>query len=561
MTAESSRRACPPWPPQRARDYVERGYWAGIPLGERIRAAISRDPAAVRLVDGDLRLTGTDLLARADGAALALRALGLRAGDRIVVQLPNRWYLVVLLLACLRAGVVPVLALPGHRRSEIEQVAAATGARALAVAAHDRGTDLAVMAADVTAAVPTVAHLLVAGAADPGRDLLALCSAEDAPAGALDADAPRGSDDALFLLSGGTTGAPKLIARTHDDLGCMIGHAAAACGLDHRSVYLAALPVAHGFALLSPGVLGTLAAGGRVVLSGSPAPERALGLIAAEGVTVTSAVPAVLQRWLADRAGCRAVRSAPATLSLLQVGGARLPDGLAARVGPDLGCTLQQAFGMSEGMLFLTRPDDPPEVILHSQGRPVCPGDEIRVVDAAGAPVAPGRPGLLLVRGPYTVGGYYRCADADARAFADGWYRTGDLVRVRPDGNIVVTGREKDVVNRGGEKIAAAEVEDHALRVAGVRAAAVVPAPDPELGERVCLCAAADRPPAALLAAVRAGMTEAGAAPFKLPERILVLPALPLTPVGKVDKKALGALVARAGAGAPVGFATEAVAS
>ena len=163
----------------------------------------------------------------------------------------------------------------------------------------------------------------------------------------------------------------------------------------------------------------------------SPEPERSFATIAAEGVTVTAAVPAVAQRWLrhAREHGASQLR----TLRLLQVGGARLADEIARQVRPVLGCTLQQVFGMAEGLLNYTRLDDPEDVICTTQGRPLSEGDEVRLVDAFEYDVPEGEPGSLLTRGPYTPRGYYRAAEQNARAFtADGWYRSGDIVRRLP---------------------------------------------------------------------------------------------------------------------------------
>jgi len=308
-------------------------------------------------------------------------------------------------------------------------------------------------------------------------------------------------------------------------------------------VYLTALPASHNFPLACPGILGTLLSGGRVVLLPSPEPERAFAVIAAEGVTVTAAVPAVAQRWIryAREHGADQVR----TLTLLQVGGARLADEIARQVRPALGATLQQVFGMAEGLLNYTRLDDPEDVACTTQGRPLSEGDEVRLVDESGRDVAEGEPGSLLTRGPYTPRGYYRAPEQNARAFtADGWYRSGDIVRRRPDGNLVVEGRDKDMINRGGEKISAEEVENLVYRLPQVAHVAAVAMPDPDLGERVCVYVVL-APGAALgLGDVRAAMTAAGVARFKLPERLVVVPDLPATKVGKIDKKALRADIA-----------------
>src|SRR5207248_1627882 len=202
----------------------------------------------------------------------------------------------------------------------------------------------------------------------------------------------------VFLLSGGTTGLPKLIARTHDDYAYNATASADVAGVDASTVYLVSLPAGHNFPLACPGILGTLLAGGTVVMLPSPEPVRAFATIAAEGVTHTAVVPAVAGRWLEH-----AVENGVGDLSslrVLQVGGARLADELARRVKPVLGATLQQVFGMAEGLLNYTRLDDPDEVTCGTQGRPLSPGDEVRIVDADGRDLPDGEPGALLTRGP-----------------------------------------------------------------------------------------------------------------------------------------------------------------
>jgi 2,3-dihydroxybenzoate-AMP ligase len=155
--------------------------------------------------------------------------------------------------------------------------------------------------------------------------------------------------------------------------------------------------------------------------------------------------------------------------------------------------------------------------------------------------------GSLLTRGPYTPRGYYRAPEQNARAFtADGWYRSGDVVRRRPDGNLVVEGRDKDMINRGGEKISAEEVENLVYRLPQVAQVAVVAMPDPDLGERVCLYAVLKPGATLTLEQIRAAMSDHGVATFKWPERLEVVDALATTKVGKLDKKALRAdIVAR----------------
>jgi 2,3-dihydroxybenzoate-AMP ligase len=505
-------------------------------------------PDSVALVDGDTRLTYASLTARADALAVRLvDDIGLAHGDRIVVQLPNCWQFAVLTLACLRSGIIPVMALPAHRRHELVHLVDLSEAVGLVIPAEVRGFDHQVMAAEIATACETLRTTLVVD--DSGAeairpeyvDLTALCAEPGDAAGQRarwDADLPGSREVAVLLLSGGTTGLPKLIARTHDDYAYNARGATEICGLDRGSAYLVTLPASHNFPLGCPGILGTLMVGGRVVMSRSPNPDDVFPLIRAEGVTHTAAVPAVVQRWLAHAMAQGADDLAP--LRVLQVGGARIADEMARRIRPVLGATLQQAFGMAEGLCNYTRLDDPEEVICTTQGRPMSPGDEIRIVDELDQDVPEGAAGALLTRGPCTPRGYYRAEQQNARSFtADGWYRSGDIVRRRPDGNLVVAGRDKDMINRGGEKVSAEEVENVLYHMEEIALVAAVAMPDAELGERVCVYVVPRGDARVTADAVRSSMERAGVARFKWPDHVELVDELPVTKVGKIDKKAL----------------------
>jgi salicylate---CoA ligase len=555
-----------PWPKDAADEYVAEGYWAGVPLGTLLRQAAGRPGQGQETALADpvagVRLTRAELAGRADSAAVRLLDLGLNPGMRIVVQLGNGWEFVVLTLACLRAGVVPVMALPAHRRSELSYLARHAEATAIAVPGTLRGFDHQALAHDLAAEVTGETggpwHVLVAGdeVAPASIDLRGLCRPGEDPEkdrARLDAIGISGGDVAVFLLSGGTTGLPKLIARTHDDYAYNASRSAEVAGLDAGSVYLVSLPAGHNFPLACPGILGTLLAGGRVVMLPSPEPARAFAAIEAEHVTHTAVVPAVAARWL-DYAATRGAGQL-AALRVLQVGGARLADELARKVRPVLGATLQQVFGMAEGLLNYTRLSDPEEVICTTQGRPLSPADEVRLVDELERDVPEGQPGALLTRGPYTPRGYYRAAEQNARAFTgDGWYRSGDICRRTPEGNLIVEGRDKDMINRGGEKVSAEEVENLVYQLPAVAAVAAVAMPDPEIGERVCVYVVPRPGRSVTLAEITAAMDATGVARYKFPERLELVSELPATKVGKIDKKALRADIAgRIAGGAAIG--------
>lgn len=520
-----------PFPTDLAEQYRAAGYWAGRPLGELLRDAARRWPQRPALLsDTGAPVSYAELDAAADRMAHGFRKLGLAQGDRVVVQLPNVPEFLPVLFGLLRAGIIPVLTLPAHRRAEIEHLTRLSEAAAYIAADVFGDFDYRALAAEVRAAAPTLRHVLVHG--DPG----AFTALDSIPAEGDSLSEVDASDIALMLVSGGTTGLPKLIARTHDDYAYNAKASAEVCELGPEDVYLATLPVAHNFPLACPGVLGTVATGGAMAFVTDPSPESAFAAIERHRVTVTAVVPPLAQLWSA------AVDWEDADLSslrLLQVGGAKLAEVNAREVTPALGCRLQQVFGMAEGLLNYTRAEDSDDIVAISQGRPLSPADEVRVVDEQGDDVADGEEGELLTRGPYTLRGYYRAPEHNARAFTpDGFYRSGDLVRRLPSGHLIVSGRIKDVINRGGENISCDELEEHLLAFPGVRHAAAVGLPDAALGEKACavLVVEGEMP---TLAAVKAFLTERGLATYKLPDVLRQADVLPITAVGKIDKKAL----------------------
>ena len=197
-----------------------------------------------------------------------------------------------------------------------------------------------------------------------------------------------------------------------------------------------------------------------------------------------------------------------------------------------------------QGLLMFVRLDDPDDVRRETCGRPICPDDEVRLVDDDGRDVPPGEVGELCVRGPYTLRGYFRAPEHNTKAFTpDGYYLSGDLLRLHPSGNYVVEGRKKDLINRGGEKISAEEVENLILAHPDVENVACVPVPDEVLGERMCACVVL-RPGAELeLGELCDFLLAFEIAKHKLPERLEFFDELPLSPIGKVSKKDLVASV------------------
>ncbi|GGU32440.1 (2,3-dihydroxybenzoyl)adenylate synthase [Lentzea flava] len=518
---------CVPWPDQDAARFTDAGYWRGETLGALLRDWAARHGDRTALVCGDRRISYQRLDAWADRLAAGLRAQGIRSGDRIVVQLPNVAEFVALCFAMFRLGALPVFALPAYRANEIRHLCELSGAIGIVVPREHADYDYVALAKEIAGVVPAIEHVFVADSL-PEADPVALPEPD-----------PR--DVAFFLLSGGTTALPKLIPRTHDDYAYQTRITAEINELGPDSVYLTVLPIEFNFPWGCPGIIGVFQAGGTAVMALTPEPEPCFELIERERVTITSVVPTITHLWLEAVPHSNRDMS---SLEIIQIGSAKLHPEVAARVQPAFGCRLQQVFGMAEGLLTFTRADDPEDVVLTTQGRPVSPADEIRVVDESGNDVPVGVAGELLTRGPYTLRGYYNAPEHNAKAFtSDGFYRSGDLVRFTESGHMVVEGRVKDVINRGGDKISATEVEAHLTAHPNVAQAAVVAVPDLVLGEKTCAVIIPDGA-APKLPQLRKLLRERGLADYKLPDRVEVVESFPLTGLGKVDKKSLAATIA-----------------
>ncbi|GIJ11907.1 (2,3-dihydroxybenzoyl)adenylate synthase [Micromonospora andamanensis] len=521
-----------PWPPAFASRYRAAGLWTGVTFGRLLTESAHRHGSRAAVVDASGSWTYERLDREAHRLAGGLHRLGIGRGDRVVVQLPNVGEFVVLCFALFRIGAVPVLAQPSHREHEIVQLCTQSDAVAYVVPDRHLGFDFGPLIERVRSRCVSVRHVVVHGSSG-GFPTVADLLDEPVPL----AD-PDPADVALLQLSGGSTSAPKLIPRTHDDYAYSVRASLEVCPLGVDDRYLTVLPVAHNFPLSSPGILGALSVGATVVMSPSPSVADTFALIEQHRVTVTAVVPPIARVWLEAAATTAYDLS---SLRVLQVGGARLKPALAAQVRPVLGCQLQQVYGMAEGLVNYTRLDDPEDVVVGTQGRPMSPLDEIRIVDENDREVSVGEPGELLTRGPYTIRGYFRATEQNARSFtSDGYYRTGDIVRLLPSGNLVVVDRVKDVVNRGGEKVPSEEVEEQLSRHPGVRDVAIVGQPDDDLGERVCAFVVPTAEPPRIRELKRF-LRDAGLAAYKIPERYVFVQSLPLTAIGKVSKKSLRA--------------------
>lgn len=538
---------------ERTQQYRAKGYYLDQTLGQFLEEACARyrpRPAAVGVSARQeypgsslktMSWTYQDLEHESRLAAAHLRSLGAQPGDRVLIQLPNILEFLSYTVGIFRAGMVPVFCLPKHRERELEFFASQCDA---AVHIFAQGAENC----DYWSLYRNYSRSMEEAGAKPPRalDVTATLPFELNPAYALsppvaDQEAEFLSENtALFQLSGGTTGLSKMIPRTHADYLYSVRESARICQLTPQTRFLAVLPAAHNFLMSSPGILGVLYSGGTIVFAADPSPQTSFALIRQHKVTMVALVPALARAWalLTQRSGERYE-----SLELIQVGGAKLSPTVAEQLCQVLEVKLQQVFGMAEGLVNYTRPDDSMQLVFNTQGRPISPDDEILVVDERGESLGLGQVGELLTRGPYTISGYYRDERANLESFTDdGFYRTGDLVRLHASGHLEVVGRAKDQINRAGEKISVDELEDFALGLAGVEDAVAIGLPDSQVGERICLVVlSADwaKNKEERLPWVRERYRLAGFADYKLPEHLEILSQFPLTKVGKISRKEL----------------------
>jgi len=538
------------YPEEAVRRYRAAGFWSDRTLAQQFRAVADKYPGHAAVLTPDARLTYAELDRRTDRIAVGLHDLGLLPGDRVLLQATNHLWTVLAWYGLLKAGLVPVATLAQHRRHEIVEIARQSDPVAHLIEPGFRGHDLVALAAEVAREQPTLRSLLTIGTASPPPGAVALESLEagrpDDPAvcraivQVIQESIPADSV-AVLQLSGGTTSIPKLIPRLHAEYWYNSRAYAEAIDLNSTGCLAHLLPLVHNAGIVC-GLHAAHSVGGCFALA-TPEPGQ---LRSIAGHITHTMMPPPLAKMVRNEPGL--LDALDALRVLVWVLGPLPADIVAAFETPSR--RIIQMFGMGEGLCMVTPTAAPPEIRHRTVGTPICPQDEVRVyAPGTEEPVPPGTPGELCARGPYTIRGYFRAAERNAEAFtSDGFYRTGDIVvEVPQDGRSFyrLEDRIKDLINRGGEKVNAAEIEHLLIRHPNVERVAVVAMPDERLGERCCAFIVAKpgtRPPE--LGAVQRFLDEIGVAKFKWPERIEACDELPMTNVSKVDKRALRVRIA-----------------
>lgn len=481
----------------------------------------------IALKDLTERITYSELQKESEKIAQKLIGLGIRNSNIVLLQCINTVFFVKVLFGLLNLGAIPVLVLPAHREVEIIKMLEKTNAVAYIAPKEYMGFEYSNIEKKVKEYFPEIICLN-----EQSFDKEAL---DDIPIRENGIEIEY-DDVALLLLSGGTTGEPKLIPRTHADYIYNAKKAAERSEMDKESVYLASMPMSHNMTLSSPGILGTLYMGGTVVMCSIPSPDDILETIERERVTITSLVPAVatlcVELLELDSFDISSVKT-------VIICGARMEEKLAKNIIKGFQCKLQNQYGTAEGLIMSTLLEDKEEIVIKCQGKPISEADEIRIVNENGKILSQGQAGEMETRGPYTITQYYNAEDSIGRFTDDGFYKTGDRVIQDENGNYRILGRIREVINRGGEKILPSEIEEELMRIKGVKKVVVVPWKDDVLGQKSCafieMCTNCFMDKKQIIQL----MLYNGAAQYKIPDKIEFINRWPTTKMEKIDTEKL----------------------
>jgi 2,3-dihydroxybenzoate-AMP ligase len=521
--------------------YAKYRWWLGLPLGDLVDRAADVFPRKEAVVDDRVRLTYAMLREGVDRLAIGLMKLGIETRDAVLLQLPNWAEYVYSYFALQKIGAIPVVLISGYKQLEVGHLGLLTEAKAWIVPEVYRKMDYTTFIGDVKEKNPQLAHVISVRAAKEGAPFTAsleklmaqTISAADRQA--LAARRPDPTAVAHIIPSGGTTGLPKGIPRTHNDYLCNVDYMHKGWEMNTTDTALIVVPVGHNLAVLN--VVGSVLFGFKLILLDSTKPEDICETIQTEKVTYVPMVPSLTKRILEyERFSEYDLRSLKKVLG----GGEPSTPDLVREVYKKIGCTYINEFGMTEGLICRTALDDAVEVICNTVGKPTCPYNEVKISDAHGQELPRNNDGELVVKGPAIFAGYVKNPEENKKSFtADGFFKTGDMARIDEAGNVKITGRIKDLIIRGGENVSPAQVEELVGEHPAVADVAVIGMPDKDLGERVCAYVRPVAGQSVDAAGISKFMESKGASKLLIPEKFVFVDTLPMTEAGKHDKKAL----------------------
>ena len=510
--------------------FYDEQVWPHMTLGEFIEDCAKKYGDKIALVDGDVELSYQELNRKACQYANGLLKAGFKKGDRIVLQLPNCHEFVIILFAMFKIGVIPVLSLPAHRKNEIKGILEKSGAKAYIAKDKYLGFSYVDMIREVREELNIDFEVYILGDNQGYKNFYNLDD-KDYLSQQIEINY---KEIGLLLLSGGTTGIPKLIPRRHCDYIYVAKESGIKSEFNLNTKFLAILPMAHNFTLCCPGVLGTLAYGGTVFISNTASPDEFVPIIENNKINTIQIVPSLIEVFL-EYVGL--LESDVSSLELMIVGAAKLEPKQAMMLENTLNVRIQQSFGLAEGLICMTDVNDSENIRYNFQGKPISKYDEILVVDSNNQSTKPGEVGQLLTRGPYTIYGYYNYNEDETVVNEDNYFITGDKIVLSKDGNINIIGRLKDTIIKNGENIEPREIEKTVIKMGGISKASIVGIKNKNGEEIICLYMLSDE--AMPIDHIRKYLIKEGLASYKLPDVVECVEEFPLTAVGKIDKNRL----------------------
>jgi 2,3-dihydroxybenzoate-AMP ligase/mycobactin salicyl-AMP ligase len=529
-----------PYKSEDAEKYNRYRWWLGITWGDMLDKATDLYPRKVGLVDDTTRLTYGVLRGKVDRLAVGLMKLGIRERDFVMLQIPNWHEYVVAFFALQKIGAITVLLIARHGLAEIEHMCGLTHPVAWIGPDRYRNTEYLPMLERLREGNRELTHLISVRAPEKRGFLPLERLMEKAPTPeSLDALAARRPDPmevSMILLTGGTTGLPKAVPRTHNDYIASVEYHNRAWEVTGDDVLLTVAPVSHAQGMHT-GVGGAFFNYAKYVLTDSTDPGDICKVIERERVTALPTVPALVQRIV----NLENLKEYDLTsLRKIYAGGAPSTPELVKGVYEKMGCKFVNVFGSAEGSAAMTRLDADLETICTTVGQIDCPYATFRIIDQYGREVPPGHEGELATKGPNIFTGYFKSAEDNKKTFTEeGFFKTGDLARIDESGTVTITGRIKETILRGGETISAVGIERLISSHPAVADVAVLGMPDEALGERICAYVRVKEGESLTFDGLITFLKGRGASVLQLPERLEFIDAIPLTKVGKADKKVL----------------------
>ena len=525
-------------------EFVSKGYWDCISIADELEKFAKIYPSKEALIDSEKRLSWSQLNQLSNSLALGFLQSGFEKDDVVIIQIPSSVWTITFMMAFQKTGIIYAISPITLRHREMSHIIKKLKAKGLIIYTEYRNFNFFKMAKELQSKLPSLKYIFTINdekieGAIPFKEIL-LTPSEDQPLSPFLPDRRYGPFEvSTVVFSSGTTGLPKCIEYLNAALKASGKGIIKKARLTHEDTFGIIAPLSGGPGLHS--AWAGLQIGAKIVLQERFDPEQTARLIQEEKISFLSTIPTQIIRILKE---VNLKRYDLHSLRAIRTGGAAFDSSLAIETEEKFGCKVLLAGGSQETSTFAhTDIDDPPDVRLKTLGK-VFPGNELKIVDNLGNELTQGEIGELYVRGAPTCSGYYHDITVTKKAWGclgpEGWFKTGDFAKLDTSGNLILVGRKKEMILRGGQNIFPREIEELLMSHLKVKTVAVVGIPDSIMGERVCACVIPKQGENFSFEEMVIFLKGKGLAVHKLPERLEIMENFPNLAEGqKIDKKLL----------------------